>query len=61
MENTFKSYSHNELLPHVGKTLEFKTPTGIKKGVLEIIGTNLWLPYCGHVKATSVMIKINEN
>jgi hypothetical protein len=51
-------YSFEELKKLVGKNLEFETFFGhTKKGVLEIEGKKLWLPFCGGVDATTVKIK----
>jgi len=54
----YKLYTQTELMPYVGKTLHFQVWGLDKSGVLEFDGRFLWLPFCGGVKATSVLIKL---
>lgn len=52
-------HTFNALVTFVGVELEFETFLGhTKRGVLELDGNKLWLPFCGGVNATTVRVKL---
>ncbi len=59
MEN-FRYYTYEELLPFLGKELEYMTVCGLRKGLLskDLNKDVLWLPFLGGVKATTVPVKL---
>jgi hypothetical protein len=62
MVEEFKYYEKDELLPYVGKEVQYQPwsqiPTDVRVGVLEQDKKGLWLPFCGGVSAMTVKIKL---